>query len=77
MTMMPPRPRRRNSEGVFAVRQGRAVFTPVATGIAGDRYFEALSGLAEGDEVITGPFEVVRNLEDGDPVEPNDPDADR
>ena len=64
-------------EGVFAVRQGRAVFTPVATGIAGDRYFEALSGLAEGDEVITGPFEVVRNLEDGDPVEPNDPDADR
>ena len=63
-------------EGVFAVRQGRATFVPVQTGIAGDRYFEALSGLAEGDEVITGPFEVVRNLEDGDPVEPNDPDAD-
>lgn len=63
-------------EGVFAVRQGRAMFVPVQTGIAGDRYFEALSGLAEGDEVITGPFEVVRNLEDGDPVEPNDPDAD-
>ncbi len=64
-------------EGVFAVRQGRAVFTPVETGIAGDRYFEALSGLAEGDEVITGPFEVVRNLEDGDPVQANEPDADR
>ncbi|MXY26276.1 MAG: efflux RND transporter periplasmic adaptor subunit [Acidobacteria bacterium] len=62
-------------EGVFAVRQGRAMFIPVQTGIAGDRYFEALSGLAEGDEVITGPFEVVRNLEDGDPVAPNDPDA--
>ena len=64
-------------EGVFAVRQGRALFVPVETGIAGDRYFEALSGLAEGDEVITGPFEVVRNLEDGDPVEPNEPDPDR
>ncbi len=64
-------------EGVFAVRQGRAVFVRVDTGIAGERYFEALSGLADGDEVITGPFEVVRNLEDGDSVQPNEPDDDR
>lgn len=63
-------------EGVFVVRQGRAVFVPVITGIAGERYFEALSGLQEGDVVITGPFEVVRNLDDGDPVAPNEPDAD-
>ena len=55
-------------EGVFIVRQGRAHFTPVATGIAGERYFEALSGLSEGDLVVTGPFEVVRNLADGDAV---------
>ena len=67
---------RQEREGVFAVRQGRAVFVPVVTGIAGDRYFEALSGLQEGDAVITGPFEVVRNLDDGDPVVPNEPDAD-
>ena len=64
-------------EGVFAVRQGRAVFVPVETGIAGERFFEALSGLADGDDVITGPFEVVRNLEDGDSVQPNEPDDDR
>ncbi len=63
-------------EGVFVVRQGRAVFVPVATGIAGERYFEALSGLEEGDLVITGPFEVVRNLDDGDPVDPNEADSD-
>ena len=63
-------------EGVFVVRQGRAVFAPVATGIAGERYFEALSGLEEGDLVITGPFEVVRNLDDGDPVDPNEADSD-
>ena len=63
-------------EGVFVVRQGRAVFVPVNTGIAGERYFEALSGLEEGDLVITGPFEVVRNLDDGDPVDPNEADSD-
>lgn len=67
---------REEREGVFVVRQGRAVFVPVATGIAGERYFEALSGLEEGDLVITGPFEIVRNLDDGDPVNPNETDSD-
>ena len=55
-------------EGVFVVRQGIASFVPVTTGIAGERYFEALNGLTEGDFVITGPFEVVRNLNNGDAV---------
>ena len=59
-------------EGVFVVRQGRAQFVPVETGIAGERYFEALTGLSEGDLVITGPFNVVRNLADGDPVQANE-----
>ena len=67
---------REEREGVFVARQGRAVFVPVTTGIAGERYFEALNGLAEGDLVITGPFEVVRNLDDGDPVDPNETDSD-
>jgi HlyD family secretion protein len=40
----------------------------VKTGIAGDRYFEVLSGLNDGDQVITGPFNSVRNLKDGDSV---------
>ena len=60
---------REEREGVFTVRQGRVRFTPVVTGIAGERYFEALSGLNEGDMVVTGPFEVVRNLVDGDAVD--------
>lgn len=55
-------------EGVFVVRDGKAVFTPVKTGIAGDKYFEVLSGLKEGDQVITGPFSNVRTLADGDAV---------
>jgi len=55
-------------EGVFVARQGRAVFVPVETGIAGDRYFEALTGVREGDLVIIGPFSEVRNLKDGDVI---------
>ncbi len=55
-------------EGVFVARQGRAVFVPVKTGIAGERYFEALTGVEAGDLVITGPFSEVRNLEDGDSI---------
>jgi HlyD family secretion protein len=55
-------------EGVFVARQGRAVFVPVDTGIAGERYFEALSGVAEDDLIIIGPFSEVRNLADGDSI---------
>jgi HlyD family secretion protein len=55
-------------EGVFIVQDGRVRFTPVVTGIAGERYFEAVAGLSEGDPVVTGPFNVVRTLSDGDLV---------
>lgn len=59
---------RKETEGVFVIRDGRAEFVPVKVGIAGDRYFEVLSGLQPGDQVITGPFNNVRNLRDGDEV---------
>ena len=52
-------------EGVFVVRDNQAVFTPIKTGIAGDKYFEVLEGLQSGDQVITGPFSSVRELADG------------
>jgi HlyD family secretion protein len=64
-------------EGVFVVREGLAVFIPVQMGIAGERYFEVLNGLAEGDRVITGPFDVVRNLQSGDPVGINSDTSDQ
>ena len=64
----PPGHVREEVEGVFVVRQGRAQFVRVTTGIAGDRYFEAVSGVRDGDSVIVGPFNVARNLKDGDPV---------
>jgi len=65
---LPPGGSEAEVEGVFVARQGQAVFIPVRTGIAGERYFEALGGIQEGDLVITGPFSEVRNLEDGDAI---------
>ena len=55
-------------EGVFVVRDGKAVFVPVTTGIAGEKYFEVLDGLSEGDQVVTGNFAALRKLKDGDVV---------
>jgi HlyD family secretion protein len=59
---------RKEMEGVFIVKEGKALFVPVKTGIAGDKYFEALSGVHEGDNVVVGPFASVRELADGSPV---------
>jgi HlyD family secretion protein len=64
----PPGHTRDEVEGVFVLREGKAVFTPVKTGVAGERYFEVLSGLEPGDQVITGPFASVRELTDGESV---------
>jgi len=59
---------RKEVEGVFVVRDGRAEFLPIKMGIAGDKYFEVVGGLKPGDEVITGPYNSVRGMKDGDLV---------
>jgi len=59
---------RKETEGVFVMRGGTAEFLPIKMGIAGDKYFEILSGLKPGDEVITGPYNSVRGMADGDAV---------
>jgi len=64
---------RKETEGVFTVRDGNVVFEPVKTGIAGERYFEVLSGVRGGDQVVTGPFDSVRQIADGSPVKVNPP----
>ena len=56
---------RKELEGVFLVRDNKAEFVQVKTGIPGDKYFEVLSGVKEGDKVIVGPFASVRELKDG------------
>ncbi|MEZ5065420.1 MAG: efflux RND transporter periplasmic adaptor subunit [bacterium] len=53
-------------EGVFLDDGGHAKFAPVTVGIAGEKYFEVLSGLSLGDRVVRGPFEALRRLESGE-----------
>lgn len=57
-----------DQEGVFVVHEGKAEFRPVDIGIAGNEYFEVVVGLEEGDTVVAGPYETVRELEDGQEV---------
>ncbi len=59
---------RKETEGVFVIRDGRAELIPIKIGVAGDRYFEVLSGLKADDQVITGPYNNIRTMNDGDPV---------
>jgi len=55
-------------QGVFVIRDGKAVWTPVAVGITGGEYFEVTRGLKGGETIVAGTFQAVRDLEDGDAV---------
>lgn len=55
-------------EGVFLVNAGTVAFQPVEIGIAGQEYFEVLSGLSPGDTVVAGPYQRIRQLRDGDEI---------
>lgn len=67
-TEIKPGQKREEVEGVFLMKDGKAMFVKVTLGIAGERYLEVKSGLAENDQVITGPFDSVRSLYEGDLV---------
>lgn len=49
-------------QGVFVVRDGKADFMPVKTGIMGTMNVEVLSGVKPGDEIVTGSYQVLRTL---------------
>lgn len=63
--------RRRDVEGVFVVEDDIVRFRPVEIGIAGDNYFEVLSGVEPGTEVVSGSFQAIRQLVDGSRIEIN------
>ena len=64
------RARRKDLLGVYVRRDGRARFQPVTFGIIGvTQDVEVLSGLQEGDEVISGPYQALRTLAEWDRVE--------
>jgi len=55
-------------QGVFVIRNKKAEFVPVETGISGTTDIEVIKGLQEGDEIITGSYKVLRTLKPGTSV---------
>ena len=49
-------------QGVFVVKNGRAEFQKVDTGITGATDIEVLSGLSDGDQIVTGTYKIIRTL---------------
>ena len=49
-------------QGVFVINGEKAVFRKVETGITGATDIEVLSGLQEGDQIVTGTYQVIRTI---------------
>jgi HlyD family secretion protein len=59
-----PNKKKVEKEGVFVLNNGVAFFRPVKTGITGTTDIEIVDGLAENDQIVTGPYQVLRTLKD-------------
>ncbi|MDH3903360.1 MAG: efflux RND transporter periplasmic adaptor subunit [Xanthomonadales bacterium] len=59
---------------VFVMEDGKAVRKDVKVGISSDSDQEVIEGLEQGETVISGPFRVLRDLNDGDAVEEKEPE---
>lgn len=53
---------------VFLAEKGKARQREVKTGVSDETRVEVVSGLKEGESVITGPYRTLRDLKDGDAV---------
>ena len=60
---------RKDIKGVFVMREGKARFVPITTGIADQKNIEVITGVQSGDSVISGPYRVLRTVKDGDAIE--------
>ena len=57
---------KKEAEGVFIVgADNKVTFRPVKVGIAGEKYFEIISGLKPGDKIVAGTYQAIRDLKDG------------
>ncbi len=59
----------KEQQGVYVLNKDahgklRVHFVPVTTGITGATEIEVLSGLKEGDEIVTGPYKTLRGLKE-------------
>ena len=62
-------PQSEDIEGVFIVQDGQVRFAPVEVGITGQEHFEVLTGVSEGDTIVAGPYQQIRELSTGDRVQ--------
>ncbi len=65
----------RDIEGVFVVEGDIVRFRPVEIGIAGENYFEVVSGIELGTTVVSGSFQAIRELSDGSRIRIDGPAA--
>jgi HlyD family secretion protein len=57
---------KKDVEGVFVVgKDNKVTFRPVKVGIAGEKHFEVLTGLKEGEKIVAGTYQAIRELKDG------------
>jgi HlyD family secretion protein len=57
---------RKDVEGVFVVgTDNKVTFRPVKVGIAGEKHFEVLTGLKQGEKIVAGTYQAIRELKDG------------
>jgi HlyD family secretion protein len=57
---------KKDVEGVFVVgKDNKVTFRPVKVGIAGEKHFEVISGLKEGEKIVAGTYQAIRELKDG------------
>lgn len=54
--------RKKELQGVFVIKGEKAVFRKVDTGITGATDIEVLSGVSDGEEIITGSYKVIRTI---------------
>jgi HlyD family secretion protein len=60
--------RPQTEEGVYLVKNQKLAFEKVQTGLAGELMIEVKSGPKVGEEIVTGPFKVLRQVKEGDKV---------
>jgi HlyD family secretion protein len=57
---------KKDIEGVFVVgTDNKVTFRPVKVGIAGEKDFEIVGGLKEGEKIVAGTYQAIRELKDG------------
>jgi HlyD family secretion protein len=75
-----PKPKKevgkKDVEGVFVVgADNKVTFRPVRRGITGEKHFEVLSGLKEGEKIVAGTYQAIRELKDAALVKETKPDV--